>query len=76
MYVNGSLGISSTVDQVGSLQSAGAIDNSPIRISGYYGDGNGVFIGRMSQVLIYNKALTDVEVLQNYNALKGRFGLS
>jgi len=30
---------------------------------------------RMSNFSIYNKSLTDSEVLQNYNALKGRFGL-
>ncbi len=38
---------------------------------------NGVndFEGKISNVLIYNKALTAAEVKQNYNALKGRFGL-
>ena len=30
----------------------------------------------MSQVSIYNRALTATEVAQNYNALKGRYGLS
>ena len=29
--------------------------------------------GRMSVLQIYNKALTAAEVLQNYNATKGRF---
>jgi len=33
------------------------------------------FSGKISQVSIYNKALTASEVTQNYNALKGRFGL-
>ena len=27
------------------------------------------------QVQVYNRALSDVEILQNYNALKGRYGL-
>ena len=38
---------------------------------------NGVndFEGKISNVSIYNKALTAQEVKQNYNALKGRFGL-
>jgi hypothetical protein len=31
------------------------------------------FDGKISQTLAYNKALTAAEVLQNYNALKGRY---
>jgi len=31
------------------------------------------FEGKMSQVFIYNRALTAAEVLQNYNAHKGRY---
>jgi glycerol uptake facilitator-like aquaporin len=31
--------------------------------------------GRIAQTLIYNRALTQAEVLQNYNATKARFGL-
>jgi hypothetical protein len=31
--------------------------------------------GNISQVQIYNRALTTQEILQNYNATKGRFGL-
>jgi hypothetical protein len=33
------------------------------------------FNGRIGQILIYNRALTQQEVLQNYNATKSRFGL-
>jgi hypothetical protein len=33
------------------------------------------FTGNISQVQIYNRALTAQEVLQNYNATKGRYGL-
>jgi hypothetical protein len=29
----------------------------------------------MSNLSVYNRFLSDAEVLQNYNALKGRFGL-
>jgi len=36
---------------------------------------NGYFSGNIAQVSIYNRALTADEILQNYNALKGRFGL-
>jgi hypothetical protein len=31
--------------------------------------------GSISNVQLYNRALSDIEVLQNYNATKGRFGL-
>ena len=48
---------------------------------GSYGDGNGVnpayFLnGNVSQALIYNRALTTAEVVQNYNALQPRFAIS
>jgi hypothetical protein len=33
------------------------------------------YTGNIAQVSIYNRALTDAEILQNYNATKGRFGL-
>jgi hypothetical protein len=34
-----------------------------------------IFKGNISNVQIYNRALSSTEILQNYNALKGRFGL-
>ncbi len=38
--------------------------------------GNAYFFkGNISSMLIYNKSLTSTEVTQNYNALKGRYGL-
>ena len=36
---------------------------------------DGYFNGKISYIQIYNNALTDAEITQNYNALKGRFGL-
>jgi len=39
--------------------------------SGY----NRFFQGKISQVSIYNRALSAQEILQNYNALRGRFNL-
>ena len=36
---------------------------------------NFFFPGHIPQVLIYNRALSASEVLQNYNAIKGRYGL-
>jgi hypothetical protein len=37
--------------------------------------GNFEFVGSIASVQVYNRALTSDEVLQNYNAQKGRFGL-
>jgi hypothetical protein len=36
---------------------------------------NRVFKGRVYAVYLYNRALTNAELLQNYNATKGRYGL-
>lgn len=33
------------------------------------------FLGKISQVFTYNRALTEDEILQNYNASKSRYGL-
>ena len=33
------------------------------------------FVGNIAHVLLYNRALTDAEILQNYNTTKSRFGL-
>lgn len=35
----------------------------------------GIFSGRMAQVLIYNKALSTQQIQQNFNAIRGRFGI-
>ena len=37
--------------------------------------GSRFFTGNIAQAQIYNRALTSTEILQNYNATKGRFGL-
>lgn len=37
--------------------------------------GASAFDGNIAQILIYNRALTPTEILQNYNADKNRFGL-
>lgn len=53
----------------------GIVDNTSgdIRISSYT---NYLFNGRCPLFKIYNRALTAQEVQQNYNATKGRFGLT
>jgi hypothetical protein len=61
----------------GSLTSAG----QGMQINGYTigsqvgGSSNHHFEGSISQTFVYNRAISAAEVLQNYEALKGRFGL-
>jgi len=47
----------------------GAEAGSGANVDGFYWSGN------IAQVSIYNRALTEAEVSQNYNALRGRFGI-
>jgi hypothetical protein len=48
----------------------------PYIIGRYYSDVDNFYTGgNISQVQIYNRALTATEITQNYNALKSRFGL-
>ena len=42
---------------------------------GYWGSSGWEFPGNIYSVKIYNRALSPTEISQNYNALKGRFGL-
>lgn len=69
-YVNG-------VEFIGSFYN-GSYNNPPnvtanLRIGTWYIPSDRMFIGNISQVLIYNKPLSPSEVLQNYNATKGRY---
>jgi hypothetical protein len=43
-------------------------------VIGAYDSGNN-FSGRISNILVYNRALTATEIFQNYNATKRRYGL-
>jgi hypothetical protein len=74
-YVNGVLKNTGT-------QSTGQIAFSPgLSIGSYLNSaippvaGNPFFYGNIASVKIYNRELSDTEVLQNYNAQKARFGL-
>jgi hypothetical protein len=58
----------------------GAEVNINTRSTNNYSIGNNVgfgsrFKGKISQNLVYNRALSAAEILQNYNATKGRYGL-
>lgn len=71
IYVNGTLDVSAA--STGTLRS---VSSNSVTI-GYYTPGGGHYLtGKVSFARLYNKALSSTEILQNYNALKGRYGLS
>ena len=76
-YIDGvSVGTPLNVSGVSSINLNSSTDNFYI---GSYGSSNGqspqYFLnGNVSQASIYSRALTAAEVLQNYNALRPRFG--
>jgi hypothetical protein len=55
--------------------SGGALNGNGGVIGAYWGGGSNGFYGNIANIQIYNRALSASEVLKNYNALKGRFGL-
>jgi len=71
LYVNGSqVGISSTpFSALNASTFNGVIGNEDEWSSPFYHP----FKGNIAQVIIYNRALTAAEVLQNYNSLRPRF---
>ena len=69
VYVNGSLVASSSSLPL-KTSTGQNIDIGRIDISGRYTSGN------IAQVQMYNRALNPQEIQQNYNALKGRYGLT
>jgi len=67
-YINGVLVTSDS--QTGTV----GTNNSGIRIGSYL-DGGYFYNGRIAIVRVYNKVLSAVEVLQNFNAHRDRFGI-
>lgn len=63
-YIDGSLS--------GLTSQGGYAPTSNINRIGY-NHGNGKFNGKISNFIIYNRSLSTAEVLQNYNATKGRY---
>lgn len=59
---------------VGSSVSSYTIPNSTAALNIGYGESTSSLSAKISNVLFYRKGLTSNEVLQNYNATKGRFG--
>jgi hypothetical protein len=66
VYVNGGLSQ--------SLASNLNVGSGNVNI-GRWQSGGRQYSGNIAQVSIYNRALSPVEILQNYNAIKGRFRL-
>jgi len=69
-YLNGELDATSSSNL--SLLSP---SNGTVNIGGGGGRVTGYFDGLMGPIRVYNRALTAIEALQNFNAQKGRFGL-
>ena len=72
LYLNGVLQSLSVGG--GSQQSSIDLSNSNLYLGLYYNTGF-TFDGNIGNFQIYNRVLSSTEILHNYNALKGRFGL-
>ncbi len=70
IYLNGSLNVSA--NNSGVLKTT---DGDNLKIGGYGGNPGLPVNGFSNGLLVYNRALSASEVLQNYNAQKSRFGL-
>jgi hypothetical protein len=70
MYLNGTL-MSGTQIQSQSQYSGTGV----LRIGATYSSGGSYANGTFTNVKIYNRILTNSEVSQNYNTIKGRYGL-
>jgi hypothetical protein len=68
LYVNGSLVASDT--QAGTI----AVNSGGMYI-GEYGGGSYRYDGSIGVVKVYNRVLTPQEITQNFNALRGRYGV-
>ena len=69
LYADGNLVNSSTFNNIGSLTSPPNLTIGSLQtISSFYA-------GNIANVQVYNRVLTANEVLQNYNAHRGRYGL-
>ena len=71
-YINGVQEGTGSVMNSNIVGGSSAVINK-LRVGNRFSDGTARFSGRMSQVQIYNRALSAAEILENYNATKGRF---
>ena len=72
LYVNGSLKSSSAFNGATTFNTT---NQSAIIATVPAAPGSNMFTGNIAQVSIYNRALTAAEIQQNFNALRGRFGI-
>ena len=70
-YINGSIDKSQNIGSITFDTGAGY----PVTLGQDPPGANEFFNGRISNAKIYNRALTASEISQNFNALRGRFGL-
>ena len=70
-YINGTL---QTLTYSGTIPSSTGTVNTNLNIGAYITNSN-YSNGNISAVQIYNRALSSQEILQNYTAMKTRFGL-
>jgi hypothetical protein len=80
LYTNGVLQSVDSTNTISQWDGLNFESNNPFRVGSYTASNNTspnmVFPGKISSVQMYFRALSAQEVLQNYNATKGRFGLS
>lgn len=69
IYVNGELKNSQNLVTTIGYSSRG------FAIGRYYGNSANSFTGQVGLVQMYNRALTAAEILQNFNATRGRYGV-
>jgi len=73
IFVNGQLNIETTSTLATSIDTSTNFAVGALNTSGTSTFHR--FLGNISNVQVYNRALSAAEVLQNYNATKGRYGL-
>lgn len=76
LYVNGVNEIESVVNLTGSTYN---ISNRSFTVGAIANDANNGYLSffpsLISQISVYNRALTELEVKQNFEALRGRYGI-
>ena len=75
MYINDNFIGSTTIDQTAGGYSGGTIGTQSGQRLGGSGSAAIPFNGNIYNVKIYNRALSAEEIQQNFNALRGRYGL-
>ena len=71
---NGTVYINTTID--GTFTNSTNLTQGQLRLCRNINEPGGYSGGKLSNVLMYNRALTLTEIQQNYNTTCGRFGLS